>query len=65
MRLPSSLCSRRHFLHGGSFGLGGLALASLLRDDGLLAAPVKPLLSAESFDLKPKTPPAPAKARAM
>jgi hypothetical protein len=65
MSLPSFLCSRRHFLHGGSFGLGGLALASLLRDDGLLAAPVKPLLSGDSFDLKPKTPPAPAKARAM
>ena len=65
MSLPSSLCSRRHFLHGGSFGLGTLALASLLRDDGLLAAPVKPLLGGETFDLKPKTPPVPGKARAM
>ena len=36
------LCSRRHFLHANGFGLGSLALASLLQQDGLLAAPVKP-----------------------
>jgi hypothetical protein len=65
MSQPSFLCSRRHFLHGGGFSLGGLALASLLRDEGLLAAPVKPLLAGDSFDLKPKTPPGPGKARAM
>lgn len=59
------LCSRRHFLHTGSFGLSGLALASLLRDERLLAAPVKPLLGSEGFDLKPKLAPAPGKARAM
>ncbi len=62
---PSTLCSRRHFLHSGGFGLGGLALASLLREEGLIAAPVKPLLGGESFDLKPKTAPIPGKARAM
>src|SRR5688500_5098524 len=38
------LCSRRHFLTGSTMGLGSLALASLLRDEGLLAAPAKPLL---------------------
>ena len=65
MPQPSTLCSRRHFLHTGSFGLGGLALATLLRDERLLAAPVKPTLGGESFDLKPKTAPAPGKARAM
>ncbi len=59
------LCSRRHFLHTGSFGLSGLALASLLRDERLLAAPVKPLLGAEGFDLKPKLAPTPGKAKAM
>jgi len=61
----SSLCSRRHFLHTGSFGLGGLALASLLKDDRLMAAPIKPLLGGESFDLKPKVAPSPGKAKAM
>ena len=33
-------CSRRHFARASAFGLGGLALASLLREEGLLAAPV-------------------------
>ena len=36
------LCSRRHFLHANSFGLGTIALASLLQRDGLFGAPVKP-----------------------
>src|SRR5436309_6211653 len=31
--------TRRHFLTSGASGIGLLALASLLRDDGLLAAP--------------------------
>jgi hypothetical protein len=65
MNPNSTLCSRRHFLHSGGFGLGGLALASLLRDESLLAAPVKPLLGPESFDLKPKAAPSPGRARAM
>jgi hypothetical protein len=65
MNSDSPLSSRRHFLQHGSFGLGGLALASLLRDDALLAAPAKPLLGNETFDLTPKVPPAPARARAM
>jgi hypothetical protein len=62
---PSQLCSRRHFLQSSGFGLGGLAFASLLREEGLLAAPVKPLLGGEGFDLKPKAPSAPGRARAM
>ena len=65
MNPNSTLCSRRHFLHSGGFGLGSLALASILRDERLLAAPVKPLLGAESFDVKPKATPYPGKARAM
>ena len=60
------LCSRRHLLHSGAFSLAGLGLASLLRQDGLLAAPVKPLAGDElAFDLLPKVPPKPATARAM
>lgn len=52
---PPSLCSRRHFLHANGFGLGSLALASLLKDEGLMAAPVKPILSSEdAYDLLPK-----------
>ncbi|MEY3853696.1 MAG: hypothetical protein RI910_2676 [Verrucomicrobiota bacterium] len=42
-----------------------LGLATLLRQDGLLAAPIKPLLGNEVFDLLPKQPPRPAKAKAM
>ena len=38
-KLPHGLCSRRHFLEAGGFGLGLLGLATLLRQDGLLAAP--------------------------
>ena len=49
-----SLCSRRHFLHAGGFSLASLGLATLLEQDGLLAAPVKPLTAAEEhFDLLP------------
>ena len=60
------LCSRRHFAFSSAFGLGTLGLADLLGRDGLLAAPpVKPPLEAENFDLLPKKPPTPAKAKAM
>lgn len=65
MTTKSFICSRRHFLSAGSCGLGGLALASLLRDEGLLAAPVKPLIGNETFDLKPKSPAIAGKAKAM
>ncbi|MBN9691740.1 MAG: DUF1501 domain-containing protein [Verrucomicrobia bacterium] len=57
--------SRRHFLRAHAFGLGGLALSSLLNRDGLLAAPVKPLLEPVQFDLKPKPTPYPPRAKAM
>ncbi len=61
-----SLCSRRHFLHANGFGLGGLALATLLQRDGLLAAPVKPLMpGSERYDLTPKKPHFDGKAKAM
>jgi hypothetical protein len=61
----SHLCSRRHFLHANAFGLGTLALACLLRDDKLLAAPVKPHGDALRFDLRPKAPHFEPKAKAM
>ena len=48
--------TRRHFLAQQAFGLGGLALASLLKQDGLLAAPTKPELQRRPFDLKPRPP---------
>lgn len=60
------LCSRRHFLHANSFGLGSLALASLLNKDGLLAAPVKPeSFGLARYDLTPKKPHFEPKAKAM
>jgi hypothetical protein len=60
------LCSRRHFLQANSFGLGTLALATLLKQDGLLGAPVKPALGADAqFDLLPKPQHFPGKAKAM
>ncbi|MBC8114934.1 MAG: DUF1501 domain-containing protein, partial [Candidatus Saccharimonas sp.] len=41
-RVPS-FTSRRRFLASSGFGIGAFALAGLLRDDGLLAAPpIKP-----------------------
>ena len=64
---PAHLCSRRHFMHAGGFGLGTLALAQLLRGDGLLAAPVKPHAfgAKPEYDLLPKAPHFEPKAKAM
>ena len=60
------VCSRRHFLHANGFGLGSLALAYLLRQDGLLAGPVKPHIEgAPRYDLSPKKPHFAPKAKAM
>ena len=58
--------SRRHFLASGSMGLGSLAVAWLLNEDGRLgAAPLKPELDRRSFDLKPRQPHFEPRARAM
>ncbi len=59
-----SLPSRRNFLAQNAMGVGGVALAWLLQQEHLLAKPagVRPL---RSFDLKPKSPPHPARATAM
>ena len=63
--MNSTLCSRRHFVRASSFGLGSIALAWLLKEDGLLAGPVKPHSGPMHFDLRPKAPHHPARARAM
>src|SRR5436190_24157128 len=57
--------SRRHFLAQQSIGIGSLALAWLLNQDELRAAPAKPALEKPTYDLKPKPTNKPAKARAM
>ena len=49
----------------GAMGLGGLALSWLLNEENLLAAPLKPPLEEQAFDLKPKAPHAEPQARAM
>jgi hypothetical protein len=57
--------TRRHFLASNAMGLGGLALAWLLKQDGLLAAPSRPELEPHRFDLLPKQPHFQPRARAM
>lgn len=67
--MQNFLCSRRHLLQSSSFGLGTIGAAWLMKQDGLLAqestAPPKPLLEPPRFDLLPKQPPQPARAKAM
>lgn len=67
--IVGKLCSRRHWLQSSAFGLGSVAAAMLLKQDGLLAgegaALKKPLLEKPVYDLSPKQPPRPAKAKAM
>lgn len=57
--------TRRHFLASQAVGISGVALAWLLQQEGVLAKPAKPDLVRPSFDLEPKPPPRPARARAM
>ncbi len=59
------LHSRRHFLQQQSFGLSGLALAWLLKQDGLHAAPPKPATEPIVYDLLPKAANHEPKAKAM
>lgn len=56
--------SRREFLARNALGIGGVALAWLLREDRLLAAPHIPR-GKSSFNLAAKSPPSPPRARAM
>ncbi len=57
--------TRRHFLLTQGMSLGSVALAWLLDRTGARAEPIKPILERQTFDLKPKPPAAPARARAM
>jgi len=64
-RRDSSSSSRRHFLAANALGIGSVALAWLLNEDALLAEPSRPELEPTKFDLTPKSPHAPPRARAM
>jgi uncharacterized protein (DUF1501 family) len=64
-RCSHACSSRRHFLAQQGFSLGSLALAWLLKQDGVRAEPPKPALDKASFDLTPKRPHREPQARAM
>ncbi len=59
------LQSRRQFLSRQCLGVGGVALAWLMSNEGRLAAAPHIPRNPEKFDLLPKTPPQPPKAKAM
>lgn len=59
------LSSRRHFLSQNAMGLGSVALAWLLKQEGLLAAEDRPELEQKTFDLTPKIPHQEPQAKAM
>jgi len=59
-------CSRRHLLAQGAMGISSVALAWLLDRDKLLAEiPPQPEIGTPHYDLTPKPPLLPARARAM
>ena len=58
------MLTRRHFLEGG-YGLGGIALATLLQEQGLLANPALSGADHRSYDNLPKPPTSFGKAKAM
>ncbi|MCA9223463.1 MAG: DUF1501 domain-containing protein [Planctomycetales bacterium] len=57
--------NRRQFLTSNLTAVGSLALAWLLKQDGLLAEPTRPELAPQRFDLLPKPTPQPPRATAM
>src|SRR5262245_58273906 len=58
--------TRRHFIASGAMNIASLALAWLLKADGVVAQePSRPELEQRTFDLKPKAPHQMASARAM
>ena len=61
---PFDFNTRRQFLTQNALGIGGVALAWLLRQENLLAAPHMPRENLK-FDMAPKPPHAPPRARAM
>lgn len=62
---PGPSWSRRRFLNRNAMGVGSVALAWLLGEEGLLATPPAVPRGVSSYDLKPKRPQRPASARAM
>lgn len=60
-----TLWTRRQLLHQSTFGVGSVALAWLLNQERLLADVTKPPLEKQHFDLKPKAPHFPPRAKAM
>ena len=57
--------TRRHFLATNAMGIGSVALAWLLNEEGLLAEPVRPELEQSKFDLTQKVPHGEPRAKAM
>ena len=57
--------NRREFLARNAMGVGGLALAWMLRHEQLHASPAKVIGNREKFDLKPRSPDFPPQAKAM
>jgi len=57
--------TRRELLQSSTFGVGTVALGWLLNREQLLAAPARPELEKQTFDLKPKEPHFRPRARAM
>ncbi|MEO2009549.1 MAG: DUF1501 domain-containing protein [Pirellulaceae bacterium] len=62
---PARGLTRRQLLQGGAFGLGPLALASLLSPGSSFAEPVKPLLQAAEHTLTARKPAQHSRATAM
>ncbi|MSR32062.1 MAG: DUF1501 domain-containing protein [Gemmataceae bacterium] len=63
--MRNDLHNRRHFLSQSGLGIGGVAAAWLLHQEGLLGAPIRPELEERHFDLAPKQPHHVPKAKAM
>src|SRR5712691_8188426 len=62
---PAFPLTRRELLWASTLGVGGIALAWLLNQEGLLAAPTRPELGPRQFDLTQKKPHFAPKAKAM
>ena len=65
MSAPYGILSRRELLRASTFGVGSVALAWLLNEERLLANPTRPEPQQHAFDLKPRPPHSPPRARAM
>ena len=65
MNQPPVVSSRRNFLAQHALGMGSVALATLLREERLLATPTDIPRGQQSFDLRPKRPHFAPRANAM